>query len=367
MAFQLQVSYLTTSDPKLAIVLLGVLGVLVAVLMIVNISKYGIGSSGMGRIKQDGAGKRINRGALKRAAASYGLDSNQVNFLDRLFRASQVSDPAAALSNQEVLDRHFKKAFRDIEASAETEAASEQEKALLFSIRNAVESIRGTSGRVVSTRRLPEGLAAVITGAKGETYPTRTLAIRNDRILVEAPKSALGDLVKFSRSVPITLSFYAKSSEGYKFQTSVLGTETTQQGPALVLAHSNSVSSLPTRRHRRKETRIPCYFSLVQVVQRNKDRSVVKETIVDNRRVMGTIVDISGGGCAVKSAAALKTGEFLKIEFEDFQGRSLAAFGRIVRTNRMGAVGGIMHIQFLKTTKKAINAINAIVYGYEQE
>jgi hypothetical protein len=207
-------------------------------------------------------------------------------------------------------------------------------------------------------------LAAVITGAKGETYPTRTLAIRNDRILVEAPKSALGDLVKFSRSVPITLSFYAKSSEGYKFQTSVLGTETTQQGPALVLAHSNSVSSLPTRRHRgrRRESLLlfpgsGCPTEQGPFGSEGDDRGQPPRHGDDRRHI--------GGGCAVKSAAALKR-EFLKIEFEDFQGSPCGL--RTHRQNKQdGCVGGIMHIQFLKTTKKAINAINAIVYGYEQE
>jgi hypothetical protein len=365
MAFPLQVSYLTSSDPQVAIILLGILGIIIAVLMVKNISKHGVGT-GFGSAGAQNK-PRFSRRVLRRAAAPYGLDSGQTHFLEKAFRKAQVSDPAATLANTDLLDRHFKKTYRDIESSAETEAASEQDKTMLFSIRNAVESTQGASGRVASTRTIPDGTAAVLIGAKGETYPTRVISAKGDKLLIEAPKNAVGEIIKIPRGTKLTLSFYSKSSQGFRFETKAQGIESTPKGAALQLSHSSRVASLPSRRHRRKEARISCYFSLVQVVQRSQGRKIVKETIVDDRRSMGTIVDISAGGCALKSAAAMRTGEFVKVEFEDAQGRSLAAFGRIVRTNKTGSVGGVMHIQFLKTTKKTLNSINAIVYGYEQE
>lgn len=367
MAFPLQVSYLTTSDPKVAIIMLGLIGVGVAVLMIRNISKYGVGSSDFAAAKKAKSKPPAVRGTLKKSAAAYGFDAEQTAFLERVFRKAQVSDPKATLADPELLDRHFKKAFRDIESAAETEAAAEEEKSILFSIRTALDSTQGSSGRVVSTGKLPDGMPTVLTGTKGETYPSRVVSAKADYLLIEAPKNSLGEAIKFSRGTKLALSLYTKASVGYHFQTKVLGTEMTPGGLALQLSHTNSLGSLPSRRHRRKETRLSCSFSLVQIVQRSQGRKIVKETIVDERRSTGTIVDISAGGCALKSASAMKTGEFIKVEFEDAQGRALAAFGRIVRTNKTGAVGGIMHIQFLKTTKKTMNAIYAAVYGYEQE
>ena len=368
MAFPLQTAYLTTSDPKLAIVMLGVVGIGVAVLMITNISKYGIGTTGgISAQKKTKTKTPAVRASIKKAAAAYGFDSEQAAFLERVFRSAQIADPKAALSDTDLLDRHFKKAFKDIEAVSETEAASEELKTVLFSIRTALDSTQGSSGRVISTGKLPDGMPAVLTGTKGETYPSRIISAKSDYLLIETPKNAFGEPIKFSRGAKLSLSLYAKAGAGYHFQTKVLGTETTESGPALRLSHTNSLGSLPSRRHRRKDTRLSCTFSLVQIVQRSQGRKIVKETIVDEGRSTGTIVDISAGGCAVKSASAIKTGEFIKVEFEDSQGRALAAFGRIVRTNRTAASVGVMHIQFLKTTKKTMNAINAIVYGYEQE
>lgn len=363
--FPLQVSYFKESDPQTAIILFAVLGVLISILVVLNISKHGVGSAGSGA--GGGGRSRFSRWALKKAASSYSLDSDQTSLLERVFRKAQVTDPESTLANAELLDRHFKRAFRDIEANAETEAASEEEKSVLFSIRAAVDSAQGASARVVSTKKLPDGMAAVLIGPKGETYPTRVISAKGEKLLVEAPKNAVGTTVKFPRGTKLSLSFYTKSSQGYRFDTKAQGTDTTPKGPAVELLHSDRVAPLPNRRHRRKETRISCFFSLVQILQRTQGRKIVKETIVDERRAMGTIVDISAGGCALKSAAAIRTGEYVKVEFDDAQGRSMAAFGRIVRTNKTGAVGGVMHIQFLKTTRKTLNTINSTVYGYDQE
>jgi hypothetical protein len=369
MAFPLQTSYLTTSDPKLAIVLLGVLGIGVALLMITNISKYGFGPNWertSARKQKKHKVRPIGR-SLKKAASTYGFDSEQTAFLERAFLRAQVSDPKAVLADQDLLDRHFKKAFKDIEADSETEAAAEESKSVLFSIRTVIDSSLGASGRMVSTGKLPDGIPTILTDSKGETYPSRVISAKQDYLLIEAPKNPLGEEIKFSRGTKLSLSLYAKAGSGHHFQTKVLGTETTAAGPALRLSHSNSLSSLPSRRHRRKDTQLSCAFSLVQIVQRSQGRKIVKETIVDEARTNGTIVDISAGGCAVKSTAPLKTGEFIKVEFEDVRGRGLAAFGRVVRTNKIAADVGVMHIQFLKTTKKTMNAVYAVVYGYEQE
>ncbi len=363
--FPLQVSYFKESDPKTAIILFVVLGVLIAILIVLNISKNGIASAGMGSGRK--ARPRFSRWALKRATSSYGLDSAQTGFLEHVFRKAQVTDPESTMENLEVLDRHLKRAFHEIESNAETEAASEEEKSMLFSIRSAVDAAKGSAERIVTTRKLPDGLAAVLTGPKKETYPTRIISAKGEQLLIEAPKDAVGTTIKFARGTKLNLSFYTKSSQGHRFDSKAVGTVALPSGEAIALAHSERIAPLPSRRHPRREARISCYFSLVQILQRAQGRKTIKETIVDDRRSMGTIVDISAGGCAIKSAAALRTGEYVKLEFDDAQGRVMAAFGRVVRTNKTGAVGGVMHIQFLKTTRKTLNAINATVYGYDQE
>jgi hypothetical protein len=365
--FPLQSVYLQESDPTAAVIVLSILGVLITVLVVSNIAKNGIAtSSGMGA-RSGGGARRFSRWALRRSAGSYGLDRDQTDLLESVFRDAGVTDPEVTLANPAVLDRHFKRAYRDIEKTAETEEIAEENKSLLFSIRNTIESTQGNSAKISSSRRLSDNMAATLGSLKGETYPIRIITAKGDQLIVECPRSAVGTPLKFSRGAKINLSFYAKSSQGYRFETRVLGVIDTPRGPALQLAHSEKVASLPNRRHKRKQSRLSCFFSLVRIEERTVGKKTEKRTIVDDRRSLGTIMDISAGGCSIKSSAAMPTGGYLKLEFDDPHDRTMAALGRIVRTNRTGSIGGVMHIQFVKVPRRTLNVINAMVYEYDQD
>ncbi len=362
----LQISYLQESDPRMAIILLGVLGLLITTLVVANIAKNGIGG-GSGLSSGSSKSGHFSRWALRRTARAYGFDKDQGDLLESIFRKAGVSDPESTLANPQVLDKHFKRAYREIEKTADTESAAEESKSILFSIRNVVESAQGNTAAISSTRRLSDNLAATLINPKGETYPVRILTAKEDQLMVESPKSAVGTHLRFSKGTKIILSFYAKSSQGYRFQSKVAGTLETPRGPVLQVSHSDKIASLPNRKTKRKQTSLSCFFSLVRIEERKIGKKIEKKTIVDDRRVLGTIMDISSGGCAIKSAGSVSAGIYLKIEFDDMHDRPLAVLGRIVRTNRTGTVGGIMHLQFVKIPRKALNAINAMVYEYDPD
>ncbi|HOJ98657.1 MAG TPA: PilZ domain-containing protein [Termitinemataceae bacterium] len=362
----LQSVYFRESDPRSAIIFLAVVGVLIIILVIYNIWKNGI-SIGTGKGGGTLAPRRFSRWALHRAAAAYGLDREEEALLEWIFRRASITDPVTTLGNTTILDRLFKKAYRDIEKTAETEDMANYQKALLFAIRNRVEAARGERLVISSTRKLSDNMAATIVSPRGESYPVRIITARGDYLLVENPRSAVGTPIKFPRGSKVTLSFYARSSQGYRFESRVIDTVDTPRGKGLQLAHSDHVEALPNRRYKRKDVYISCFFSLVRVEERKVGRKIEKKTIVDDRRSLGTIINVSAGGCAIKSVAALPAGAYLKIEFEDPQAKTLAALGRIVRTNKTMSMGGVMHIQFVKIPRKTLNTINAMVFEYDQD
>jgi c-di-GMP-binding flagellar brake protein YcgR len=365
---QQQSLWLKESDPRAAIGVLIALGILVVVLSGMNIAKNGLhfstGGGGGGGAK---APRRFSKGLLRRVGASYGLNGDQIAVLEDIFRKNGVMDVESTLANSSNLDRYLKKAYREIEKTAETEEAAEENKYFLFSIRNTIESAHSNNATISSTRKLADNMAATITTPKNETYPVKIISAKGDNLVVEAPRSAVGTPLRFPRGSKITLSFYSKSSQGYRFETRVQGILDTPRGPALQLAHSDKVASLPNRRYKRKETHLSCFFSLVRIEERSVGRKIEKHTIVDDRRSLGTIMDISAGGCSIKSAAALSAGLYLKIEFDDAHDRTLAVLGRVVRTNKTGAMGGIMHVQFVKIPRRTLNGINALVFEYDQD
>jgi hypothetical protein len=129
----------------------------------------------------------------------------------------------------------------------------------------------------------------------------------------------------------------------------------------MMLAHSINLKMLSQRRFRRKQTVIACICFFVYVEGSGKRQRLV----VDKRRLTGNIMDISVGGCSIKTTAAVNGGARLKIEFK--QGDStIAALGQVLRTNRTG-INTIIHIKFLRASLRTMNTINTFVYDYAFE
>jgi len=362
--FVLQSVYFKENDPTSMVIVLVVIVVFIIVMSTVNIARNGIGGTGG---KKGTSPRKFSKFALRRAAAALELNRDQINILEWAFRTNGVTDPEITLTNPTLLDKTFKRAYHAIEKSAETEAIAEEQKSLLFSIRNRVESARSSTNKITSSKKLPDNMPAILTSPKGETYPVKILSAKGEELLVESPRSAIGTPIRFPRGAKVQLSFYSRSSQGYRMESRVMSTLDTPRGPALQLTHSEKIEALPNRRFKRKQTHLSCFFSLVRIEQRKIGRKIEKKTLVDDRRSLGTILDISAGGCAIKSAAALPPGNYIKIEFDDDHDRSHAALGRVIRTNKTGAIGGIMHIQFVKIPRKTLNAINALVFEYDQD
>jgi c-di-GMP-binding flagellar brake protein YcgR len=131
----------------------------------------------------------------------------------------------------------------------------------------------------------------------------------------------------------------------------------------MVLGHNESVSALPARRYARREMKAPCSFYRVAVTAgaaKGKGKNMAK---VENVPYSGTIVDISAGGIGIQSANPLLAGEFVKIVFNT-GGGAHSAFGKVLRMNKAKAIGGIMHLQFVKISRQGLNAVLSYVYGY---
>jgi hypothetical protein len=86
--------------------------------------------------------------------------------------------------------------------------------------------------------------------------------------------------------------------------------------------------------------------------------------VVDKRRLTGTIMDISIGGCSIKTNVSIPSGTLLKIECS-YDDMNIATLGQVLRTNRTG-MSTIMHIKFLRVPKRSLNTINALVYEYAE-
>jgi c-di-GMP-binding flagellar brake protein YcgR len=108
---------------------------------------------------------------------------------------------------------------------------------------------------------------------------------------------------------------------------------------------------------------VPCVFFRVSVTTQKVKGKQQASARVENISLPGMVTDLSAGGMAVQSANPLVVGDFIKVMLDAGGGRQ-AAFGKVIRVNRLKGSGGMMHLQFVKISRKSLNSILSYIFGY---
>jgi c-di-GMP-binding flagellar brake protein YcgR len=326
---------------------------------------FGLGSSSSSSGGLQGSSSGFNRNGFRKAAKAAGLAKDEVRFLEEYARLLKVGNPEFLFRNPAKLDAFFRSVFKSIEQYSENEAAAEERKAALFQIREGLNQAQNRIVQVSSTRQLGRNMPLSFLVKGDESYPSTVLAVEAGGIAAEPPKDPYGETIRLKRGTKLTCYFYGKARQGYQFETRVSGWELVGAREVMIIAHSDAVKALPARRHQRKESKVPCTFYRVAVsVERTKGKDRQKAR-VEKIPYLGTIADISAGGVGIQTSNPLQATDFVKIEFDTGAGVQ-SAFGKVVRMNRLRTSGGIMHIQFVKITRRSLNAILSFVYGYTE-
>jgi hypothetical protein len=336
------------------------LGVVIVAFTIVNLikakSKSPVFTQGAAPLRPR---RRYSRSSFRQVVRELGLNKAQRKMLDFVMRNDNANDPEYSLRTPELLDRHFRRAYRAIQRSAKSEDDVQEKVAVLYSIRNILETL--TAGNnITSTRQVAEKTDAIFT-VNGKDYPVKVVSARGNHLVVDHPANALGSLVPLAQDEKVALSFFSKSSKGFSVESRVAGLLNESGGARVQLFHSTLISGSSKRRFRRRHTSIPSNFYFVHLEKGARNET---KMVVDRRKLSGSIMDISIGGCSILTKVSIPSGTRLKIEFA--QGKAMVtALGQILRTNRSG-LSTIMHIKFLKISRKSLNAINTLVFEYAE-
>jgi len=365
--FPLQ-SYFKQDNPMEGMILIVAIGAVIVIALAANFIRHGISrpmaGSGSGKNKNAGVTTRkFNIFTLHRIASAYGLDREQRKLLEHVFRNDDVVDPDHVMKTPALLDRHFKHTFRLIEKNSTTDEDAQSRLVKLFSLRNAIESSSGTSDN--SSPRLSENTPAILGNGR-ENYPVKVLSSRGQSVVVEFPKNALGSPIRIPKGSKVSLSFFTKSSNGFAYDGAAGGAVNTDHGQGLQITHNGEMKPLVKRRFRRKAVNLRCQFNFVRIEETGTGRKKVSKLVVENKKYIGMIQDISVGGCALKTSAPIQAGSRLKINIDYDDNQAINALGQVIRTNRSTA-GTILHIKFLKVPRRAFNSISILVFGYNDD
>jgi hypothetical protein len=347
--------------PRSVLFFLAGIGAIVVILLILNYLKSSNKVESLNKTSVGEAGqRRFSIFTFRRIVSNLGLDKDQTNMLEFVLKCDNVTDLVRSFESPILLDKHFKKAFRLIERTSISQDEMTNRLSVLFATRNIIEN-KANTVTTTSTRQIPEKTAAVL--AIGDTnYPIRVISSKGDSLIVEHPLNSTGEPLELQKGSLVSLSFFPEPNKGFAVDSRVLGTTETINGQhVLQLVHSGQIKKLSKRRFRRRQTVITTAFYFVYPEQ-GKSRKNAEFTI-DKRRFAGNILDISIGGCSVKTSVPVSNGQMLKIEFTREDDSIVAALGEVLRTNKAGT-DTVMNIKFIKVPRRSLNSINAMVYEY---
>ncbi|MDR2785918.1 MAG: PilZ domain-containing protein [Treponema sp.] len=367
------VQYFKEDDPTAALILGIGVGVIIVCTIIINIIRHGFShinlhSGGAKKPSSFVPPRQFSGLALHAIARSYELNKEQTKMLEYVLTKDGVNRPREALADVAIMDKHFKRAYLSIaKKSGRMVDDTEVQKELyqLFSTRNAIEAAPA-SLQHASAPEIGYGTEVVLS-INGKTYPLKVDTVRGEVIMVECPVNPLGQPLKFQKGTQAEINYFNNMNHGFLQHCRVLDVVIApRKPPILQLLSQGKPKTLFKRKNRRRQVNIPCEFWVVTIIKTGSGARAQTTMTVGNRKFVGEILDISPGGCSIRTRGLLKPGLRLKISLEDKKKKAVV-LGQVLRINRGSSITSFVHIKFIKASLKALNIINAVVYRYNED
>jgi hypothetical protein len=349
--------YSTTTNWKTTAILGGIIGVAVIALAI-----YSKNSSGPA---QGRGGRNFSRRLFRREATSIGLTKYQIRLLESFIKTYQVRRPFNLLSNTRELRITLGKALRDIDHMEAKESIIEQRKLEIYRIQQRVDRIFADTNRMASTKQLRLGQNVTFQQANGNRFTSVITATLKEFYCAQVPLNYGGEQVKWRKGSKIKLFIWGIDGEEMVFESRVMGYTNVKKINSVMLAHTNRINRAIMRKYRRRPIKGQCSFYPVRIVEKGTGRKVTRQAVVLTKQGrVGSMIDISAGGCALTSHKPLPRGELIKISFEPERGNLVVAFGKIVDSRMLSRSRTTLHIMFTRASSKNLNKINEYVYDF---
>ncbi len=355
---------LQQSDTTSTIIAIAVFAFFILFLVIAGMSgSSGSSGGGGGATKKS---SKFSKRKFRRYASSRGLSRGETHILEDIIRRHRVHSPYSLLNNTPLLDTNLRKTLDEIEASAMDPDEREAQKLTLYRIKQKIE--RSTKGvkPPSSSRQLKLG-QSVSLSINNVRYQTKVTTNLEKSFGVEVPKDKTGTEIRWRKWTKAQIFFWRANGQSFSFDTKILGYNVIRGISSLFLQHTGSIKEAQQRRYRRKSLERPAYFYPIRIISSGFGKNASRKAIVDkNRGTLATLIDISAGGCAMRTSYPLGRGELLKMEFETEKRQKVTVFGKVMGMTRIYPSGGIMHIMFTRVSRAHMNRINSFIYSFEQ-
>ncbi|MDR2898184.1 MAG: PilZ domain-containing protein [Spirochaetaceae bacterium] len=309
---------------------------------------------------------RLNRRSIALLGEEFELSAKEQAFLYDVCKEQGIDNPEFYFKNEEATDTLFKKLYHQLIADGAEQEELEVKKALLFSMRQRIEKKRRDSRILSSTKSIAEGQMLTLVLKTGEQYQISVDQNTAEGLLCTVPRDKLQNEVRFPSLTKVTFFLYSKLGTSYQFDGRIIRYDVTTSRTMMLIGHTDNIIVMRKRNYLRKTFKHPCTFSGVDVKPQTNGSNVSFSYQPLAKTYEGTLNDISAGGCSIQTQSPLGEKRYISIEFQTTDNSADIVVGTIVKLDQLDANSGyIMHIQFVKMTRKTRNKIFSFIFEYE--
>jgi c-di-GMP-binding flagellar brake protein YcgR len=310
--------------------------------------------------------QKYGSGVFRRTAKAMGLSGPQTEMLEALVRACKVKQPFLVFSSAGLLDDTLRKGLHSLDNMREvTEEEKENRRALIFGIKQVIERNARKGSVLRSTTFLRPGQQLSITPEGRGQFASKVISNMKDFLTVSAPAVQTGGDARWMRGTKLAVYFWRENDAGYSFPSKVLGYDTVKGISSVLIQHSKTLRREQRRRSRRRQLMRACFYYPIKITESGQGRKMERKAMVEqNMRTLGTVVDLSAGGCAIQTLNPFEKGKLVMIEFDIEKKAQIRAFGKVMHVHRQKGRGGSMHVMFTRVTRQYLNRISEYVYDF---
>ncbi len=295
----------------------------------------------------------------------YGLSNSEHDFLWNLCRGNHIPNLEYHLRFEQFSDDFFSTKYYEIQSQPASDEIIQDQLSLLFSIRQKCDNVRKNQYNVTSTTAIPEGSSITYIGESKEQYTLTLISQNREEMILSIPRDTLNNQIRPKELSKISILYQTKTNTAYLGTVRVIRYQNTTGDGEMAVSHCNNLMRYQRRQFKRIPMNTPCTFSAVRATAGGTGKPADITYTPLERKYQGFLLELSAGGCSIMTNMNIKQQQYihLRIKLDAFEEDEVT--GLIIATDpQKDNRTYVLHIVFIKFSKKTRNKMFAKVYDY---
>ena len=298
----------------------------------------------------------------------YNFTEAESFFLRNLCKTQNIPNLEYIFRSEQESETFFENHYTELkERETEDDDALQYKLSQLFSIRQKVENARKTFSNLTSTTSLPVNQRIFYVADNKEQFECKIIDNIKEGLVLTIPKDLFGHEIRLPELTKVSVIYQTKSGVAYLANVRIIRYQDSPSGSMMVVTHCNNMQSYQRRQSRRVGVNTNCTFSAVKVVTNNSQNGKLSKISYEPlaNQYHGHISEISAGGCSLQTNLSIRENQYIYIRMK-IDGKTEDNIVGMIVSNTPSPDNSmfILHILFVKLSRKTRNKIYSLFYEY---